>query len=89
MKCFGGVYSILPHHGIYDKQGFGRFDSLVDILNLLHEFLVNCQATRGIDNYNIVLICFGVLQRFFSNFNRVFIFGLCKYSNFYLLSQNL
>ena len=54
IELLGGVHCILTGHSINHEEYFVRIDGILDVGNLLHQFLVDSQTTGGIDNDNIM-----------------------------------
>ncbi|MNR78171.1 hypothetical protein D3C72_88570 [compost metagenome] len=61
-KSFGGVDRILPQHRIDHEQGFYRFDGGVQGFDFQHHRFVDTKATGGIDDQDVVVMTFGVIQ---------------------------
>jgi hypothetical protein len=54
---------ILADHRVDDEEHFVRVDGLADVRGLLHEFRVDTEAARGIDDNRVVKLRRGVFDR--------------------------
>ena len=88
VEGLGGVDSILSGHSIDHKQGLVRIDSGLDLLNLLHQLLVNRLTASGIDNHHVVALGLGLLNGMLSHSNRVGCTFLQIARHTYLLGQH-
>jgi hypothetical protein len=55
----------LTDHRVDDEQNLVWVGCLGDVAGLLHQLFVNAEATRGVNDYNAVLLLGGVLDRVF------------------------
>ena len=63
MEGPGGVDGVLAHHGIDDQVDLVGVDRAVDRLQLLHERIVDMEATRGVQDEHVDLLGLRGLQR--------------------------
>ena len=54
VELLGGVHGILTGHGIHHEEDFVRIDGVLDVGNLLHQFLVDGKTAGGIHDDNIM-----------------------------------
>jgi hypothetical protein len=55
----------LTDHRVDDEQNLVWVGCLGDVAGLLHQLFVNAEATRGVNDYNAVLLLGGVLDGVF------------------------
>ena len=59
-----GIHRVLARHGVDDEQALVGFHGAFDLLHLFHEFGVDVQAARGVDDQRVVDSLARGFQRF-------------------------
>ena len=54
VEALGHVHGVLSRHGVDDEQDLVRLDVRLDVLQLLHEVLVDVQPSRRIDDHDVI-----------------------------------
>jgi len=49
MKFAGGLYGILAGHGVGDEEDLGGVEGFLELVQFLHELLVDVLAAGGVD----------------------------------------
>ena len=62
VEAFRHVHGILTGHSIYNQQNFVRLYLTLDVLQLLHQFLIDVQAACGINDHHIIGVGKGIIQ---------------------------
>ena len=60
VKFLGSVNSILTCHRIDDEEDLVWINGILDVLDLTHHLLINCQTTSGIDDDHIIAVVLGL-----------------------------
>ena len=63
-----GVHGILARHGVDDEQALRRVHGGIDLLHLVHEALVDVQASGGIDDEHVEHAALRLLESVASDF---------------------
>ena len=71
VKGGGGVHGVLTGHGVHHQQDLVGVDVCLDILQLVHELLVDMQAACGVQKHQIVAVVGGELQRLLGNLHGI------------------
>ena len=80
-KALRGVDRVLAGHGVDDQQYLGGLDGGLDVLQLVHERLVNVQAAGRVEKDEVVAVLLGVVDTGLGNLDRV---ALAHLENGYL-----
>ncbi len=70
-KLLRRAYGVLPDHRVNDEENFVRLNGVPNLTQLLHEFAVDGESSRGIDDHDVVEVDFRVLDRIARNSHRV------------------
>ena len=62
VEAFGDTHCLLPGHGIDNKQALSRLNPFVDLLQLLHEWLVDLESPSSVDDQDISHLALGLCQ---------------------------
>ncbi|CAB4858711.1 unannotated protein [freshwater metagenome] len=62
VEPFGRVHRVLAGHGVNHQEGVVRFGSGRDPAHLLHQLLVDREATGGVDDQHVLAEAAGLLQ---------------------------
>ena len=65
VELVGRAHCVLSGHGVGDEQNLLRVQDLLQRLHLVHQLLVDVQASCGIDDEHIARIDDGLAPRFF------------------------
>ena len=89
VKALRNRYSVLTRHCVYDQQNFLRLDCRFDILQFLHEFLIDMQTACRIDQNYIVMLFRSIFQRLFGNFHRAELIAHLEHRNIVVFPYHL
>ena len=67
---------ILAGHGIHHEQGLRWLHRLLDPGDLIHHFLVHCEAACGVHDDHVIAVTAGVPEGGLRNFDGVLLFAL-------------
>ncbi|MNJ45612.1 hypothetical protein D3C77_407180 [compost metagenome] len=89
IEALSHVDGILPRHRIDDKQHFIRLRYFMNLTKLLHQFFVNMQPSRGVNQQVIVAVILRMLQGLSGNLHGAVSLGKREYGNLDLLAKHL
>ena len=73
IESLRNVYSVLTGHGIDNQHDLVGVRQSLDVLELLHESLVNVETSGGVDNKDIVTVVLSVFQGFAGDSHRAYL----------------
>ena len=88
VKGGGGVHRVLTGHRVHHQQDLRRLHRVADALQLLHQGLIDVQATGRVQKDQVVAVLFGVLDGGFGDVHRIGLSHL-KDGNVQLLAHGL
>ena len=89
VELLGRVHGILSRHGIHHEENLVRMRGIPDVLYLLHQFLVNGQTARRIDDDHVVRLGTSLLDGILGHPDGVCCPHLHVAGHPYLVSQHL
>src|SRR6185436_12674858 len=63
VELAGALDRVLPRHRVGDVEEVGGLHGLLDLLELVHQVVVDVQTTRGVHDYRVEALGLGVRQR--------------------------
>jgi hypothetical protein len=88
VKFVGRFYGILTGHGVGDEQDFDRIQSRFELLQLLHQLLVDVEAAGGIHQQNIAAGVHGFAASGLRQIERGFFFGRAGINRHFDIARN-
>ena len=71
VKLPGALDRVLTGHGVSHQQGFGGSHQVLDLLQLLHERVIDMESARGIDQENVAAAGPGLHKRRAAELQRI------------------
>ena len=71
IKGGGGVHRVLTGHRVHHQQDLRRLHRVADALQLLHQGLIDVQATGRVEKDQVVAVLFGVLDGGLGDVHRI------------------
>src|SRR5215510_12882602 len=71
IECLSHLHGLLPGHSIHHEEGVMRVGGLLDVPQLLHEFLVDLQTTSRIEDDSIRVGRTHIVEGLTTDFHRI------------------
>ena len=89
VELFGGVHGVLSGHGINHEERVVGLNRSLDGGDFVHQFLIDGEASGGIDDDGVIAFRLGFVNAFKSNLDGVFFLAVHIHLHANLLTEHL